>query len=109
MNCADFFSGNAGDTFRFQVTRDNNESILTASLTEFNRTTNAIRSDTFTKSQLRLGVPVQLAAGCSYHFEILKAPSSTAIQITITDPNIPPPTVKQCTGRFLGPWILRAA
>jgi hypothetical protein len=89
------------------VTQDNNEKVLTGSLTEFNRTTHAIQSSTFTKTQLRQGVPVTLAVNCSYHFEILKAPAAGMVTVTVTRPT-GPPVPNQCTGKFLGPWIIRA-
>jgi hypothetical protein len=108
MACGGFFTGNAGDVFRFRVTQPNNAKVLTGALTEFNRATNVVSPPTvFKKAALLAGVPVQLAANCSYHFQILQSPASNTITVTVTPP-AGQPTVNQCSGQFVGPWIIQA-
>lgn len=108
MACGGFFTGTGGQSFKLKVTKDNDETMLVGSLTELNRTTEAFASQTFTRAQLRAGIAIPLLAGHSYHLEILKAPMAGTVDLDIVKPN--GKSVKNsCTGRILGPWIIRVA
>jgi hypothetical protein len=108
MACGGFFTGTGGQSFKLKVTKDNDETMMIGSLTELNRATEAFRSQTFTRAQLRAGISVLLKAGHSYHLEILKAPAAGNVNLDIVKPN-GKAVQNTCTGRILGPWIIRVA
>ena len=107
MPCARFLKGTAGQNATFKVTQDNGES-LWALLSDVVRDADSVSPTFYTGEDLRNGIAFGMVSGHSYHFTVVKAPSSGSI--TVRD-HVPANSPKSCSGegRFLGPWVIRVA